>query len=277
MPLTKSSLQAPAAAESPAFWVSTQPLGESDALVRFFTEHEGALTVRARGLLKPHAKLAPQLQPAALLAVTTATSRGRSRVLTSVRTLRAGSGWNGGMRPLALAWFMLECGFAGSGPAPLNSAVFSLLDGVFSAHPADGALYSLATAFSLRLLSLHGLLTDLECDAIDGQPLGHGDPAFMLPSGEGLISVGTYNRHYARTGSGLVRLDSGRRTRWVQVLMQPLDAALEIPCDEVDAALAVGELGRRMADAIAQPLRTVEFLKSQWKLPRRSDLARASK
>jgi recombinational DNA repair protein (RecF pathway) len=256
----------------PALHVATVPVGESDALVQLFCPGEGAVHVKARGLQKPQAKLAGALKPADELAVTLAATRGTSRILTGVSTSHAHPHWRADLGRLAFVWYMAECAFVGSGPPQLNDSVYQLAVNLLRTTPTADELPGAASAFALKLLALHGLLPDLEHCVVDACVLPAGQPAFLLPSGEGLIGREAYNRSYARGSVGLTRLDAARLTRWRRLLHGPLLEYGRLGADMRDVALLCGQLTRQLANLANRPIGSMEFLSKQWKLPSQREL-----
>jgi recombinational DNA repair protein (RecF pathway) len=258
---------------TPALWVSSKQVGESDALVRFFTPHEGALTTKARGLLKPGSKLAPVLKPADELSIAVAGVRGIGTLAGALCT-REHAFWRADLSRLALVWFMTEALYVGSGTPQLNASSFQLTANLLRTVPAVEAIYGAGAVFATRMLMLHGLMADLELCIVDHNPLPAGAPCFLLPSGEGLVGLAAYNRQYARGRAGLIRMSPDRLARWRNLQHCPL---LEYPAaraDRIDAALLCTLLARHLSHLANQPLETMRFLKKQWRLPGISEAVR---
>jgi DNA repair protein RecO len=253
--------------------VSIVPTGEQDALVNFFSP-DGALGLRARGLRKAQSKLAPRLQPADELRVQTARGRGAYDVLTGVDVLRPHWLWREELDLLALYWFFAECAFAGSGEERLNRNVFQLLVNLLRNVSGTAGRFGAAAVFCLKLLMLHGLMPDIQHCMVDGHVLAKDEPAFFPLSGEGVIGRDAYNRHYARTGGGLLRLAAERLAGWRALATGQLLEYTNVLIDATDAAILVQLTERMLGDATTKPVRSAEFLLSQWRLPDMGELLR---
>ena len=258
--------------EHPAVLVSIYPAGEADSIVRLFGPGTGGFTARARGLSKPASKLAPGLKPAAELGIGTVSGRGGYPLLTGVSVKRDHPVWRAGMALLALYWFFAECAAVGSGESEANASVYRLLVNLLRTTPSGGERYGAAAVFCLKLLGLHGLLPDLAQCNLDGHRLAADEPAFLLPGGEGLVGRDEYNRLYARTGGGLLRLSPARRNRWLNLLTQPLLEYAAAGSDRNDAAVLISFTARTIADMTAAPVHSADFLAGQWKLPSWTEL-----
>jgi recombinational DNA repair protein (RecF pathway) len=257
-----------------ALWAGASPLEETGALLRFFATPQGELLVKARGLRKPASKLAPLLKPADELLLSLARGRTGVPVLRGASLHWAHPAWREDLRRLALYWLFLECACLGSAAPKLNEQVFQLVVNLLRSEPATEAQQHAALAvFGLKLLRLHGQLPSLEHCCLDGHPLAPDEPAHLLPSGEGLAGVAAYNAHYARTASGLLRLDAPRLARWRALAAGPL---LDYPrrgADRADAATVLHLLSLRLEELAGQPLKTPGFLRQQWRLPSWRELA----
>jgi len=260
----------------PALWVSTIALGEADALVRFFVDSDGAIAARARGLQKATSKLAHTIQPADELNIRLARGRGQTQALIGVTTTKSRPHWRDDLGLLAFYWFMVECAFFGTGTEQLNSAVFTLLTETLSTKPANTQHWACITAFSLKLLKLHGLLCDFDHCVRDGQDLKPSEPVFLLPSGEGFISCKAYNKYYARTGSQLLRLTPDVLPRWRIILHRPTSQTLAINANSIDAAVAIHLVKHQISQAAGCPVNSAAFLLRQWALPSIAELLRQS-
>ncbi|MCC7476838.1 recombination protein O N-terminal domain-containing protein [bacterium] len=259
----------------PALWVASFPINESDALLRFFAAQEGSLSIKARGILKASSKLAPFLQSGDELLIRSAAARsaqaagaahGALRVLTGLSVAHGHPVWRSGLDHSALWWWMLDCCCAASAAPLQNSEMFQLLVNLLRSEPAAAALPACACVFSLKLLAIHGLLPDFSSCAVDGHRLAPDEPAFLLPSGEGLIGRDVFNARYARSAAELPRIDAPRRLRWQRLLH---GALLDYPAarvDAVDAALLIRLATQHIGDLSQQRLETAEFLARQWKL-----------
>jgi len=257
----------------PVLLYSIEIEAEGAGLVRFYAEGHGALAVRGRGLGKPASKLAPLLQPADELVIDLARGRGRTPVLTGVRLARSHAAWRAGLPHQALQWFLVECAYTASGEQAENERVFQLIVNLLRREPPAGELAGSACAFCLKFLAVHGLLPDLRNCAVSEDPLPPGEPAFLLPTGEGFVSLKTYNDSYARSGRGLVRLEPPRLPRWRRQLT---GALLDYPgqgFDEADAALLIGLTQLVLGDVAARPLASATFLARQWGLSTLAELA----
>jgi recombinational DNA repair protein (RecF pathway) len=247
--------------------------GEGAGLVRFCAEGHGALAVRGRGLGKPASKLAPLLKPADELVIDLARGRGRTPVLTGVRLGRSHARWRASLPHQALQWFMVECAYTASGEQAENERVFRLIVNLLRREPPADELAGSACAFCLKFLAIHGLLPDLLNCAVSGNALSSGEPAFLLPTGEGFVSLETYNSRYARSGRGLVRLESPRLPRWRRQLSGALLDYPDQGFDETDAALLIGLGQRVLSDTSARHLASATFLARQWGLKSLAELA----
>jgi len=258
----------------PALWVSSQQVGECDALVRFFTPNLGAVTAKARGLLKPASKLAAALKPADELSISLA-GKQTTKTLTGTSTVQEHSSWRTDLHYLALVWFMCEADYVGSGPPQLNEQIFQLTVNLLRSRPQPEALAGGASVFAIRLLTLHGLMPDLDHCVVDHCALNPGEPAFFLPNGEGFVSLGAYNRQFARSRAALLQLSAGRLARWRQLQRAPLLSYHSVQADIEDAAILCALLTRQLSNLANQPLESMKFLRRQWKLPRLSELMTA--
>lgn len=251
----------------PALFASIAPLGEADALVRFFACPDGELLLKARGLRRSASKLAHLLQPADELEVRRARGRTQTDVLTGVSVHRAHPGWRESLRRLALYWFLMECALTGSGAPGLNEQVFQLLVNLLRSAPeGEAAEYGSLCAFSLKLLSLHGLLPSLDRCALDGHLLAPDEPVHLLPNGEGLVGREAYNARYARSGGGLLRMEAERAARWRRLQHGALLEYATVGADAWDAAVLLHHTSQRLADLAAKPLPAAGFLRKSWKL-----------
>jgi recombinational DNA repair protein (RecF pathway) len=268
------ALPSPEPTSTPALWVSTQQVGESDALVRFFTPGHGALLAKARGLFKPGSKMAPNLKAADELSIALAGSRG-TRTLAGILATQGHAFWRDDLSRLALVWFMTECAYIGSGPQQLNEQVYQLTANLLRTRPEAADLHSAASVFAIRLLTLHGLMADLDHSIVTHAPLSTNEPVFLLPSGEGLIDLASYNQQYARGRAGLLQLSAERHARWRSLQRQPLLDYPQSNADSSDTAILCSLLARHLSNLGNQPLETMKFLKKQWRLPSLGELMRA--
>ncbi|GEM_PF-2260210 len=257
-----------------AILVGISPHAESDAVVRLFADGRGALVARARGLRKAQSKLAPRLQPADELEVRTAAGRGGVGLLIGVEPVRSHPHWRADLGLLALYWFMAECLYVGAGEEQVNADMYRLLANLLRSEPDGELRYGAAAVFSLKLLGLHGLLADLSCCALDGHALAPDEPAHLLPRGDGLVGRAAYNEHYARSGGGMLRLDAERRRRWLTLLTGALLDYPAVGADQLDAALLIQHAARLLSGTAAAPIRSVQFLVQQWRLPTLEELLR---
>lgn len=271
----------PAQAEprgTPALWVASFPLSESDALLRFFSPREGALLLKARGILKVSSKLAPLLKSGDELLLRSATARAAlltsqasgahapGAVLTGLSISHPHPLWRANLDHSALLWWMLDCCYCSSAGPHQNAELYQLLVNLLRSEPAALSLPGCASIFALKLLVILGLLPDLQHCSGGGHVLAADEPAFLLPSGEGLIGREEYNAKYARSAAELPRLDPERRLRWLSLLHgQLLDYPLA-SADKQDAALLIRLATQHIADLAQQRLETAEFLLRQWKL-----------
>lgn len=257
----------------PALLVSIETGADGSGLVRFFAERHGALVARARGLSKPQSKLAPLLKPADELEIDLVRGRLRTPILTAVRLARDHGLWRRDLHHQALQWFMAECAYIGSAALQDNERVFQLVVNLLRFQPPAEELTSAGCAFCLKFLSLNGLLPDLRNCAVSGAELATGEPAFLLPTGEGLIALATFNDKYARTARGFVRLEPARLPRWRKYLAGGM---LEFPragFDELDAAVLIGLTRLAIGNIAVQRVASAEFLLRQWGLKPLAELA----
>ena len=251
----------------PALFASTSPLGEADALVRFFACPDGDMLLKARGLRRSTAKLAQLLQPGDELAVRQARGRAQTGVLTGVIVHRGHPAWRASIRLLALYWFFIESALTGSGAPPLNEQVYQLLVNLLRSEPAgETAEYGALCAFCLKLFTLHGLLPSLAHCAIDGHVLLPDEPVHLLPNGEGLVGRAAYNSRYARSGGGLLRMEARRLARWQRLQHGALLDYAVAGADGWDAAVLLHHAAQRLSDLAAKPLPAAGFLRGSWKL-----------
>ena len=255
--------------------VNISPVGEADSHVSFFSAGDGAVTALARGLRKPASKLAASLLPADELNVRLAEGRGRRKILTGVTITRSHAEWRAELDLLALYWFMAECLYLSAGEPEINAAMYRLVVNMLRSTPAVAARYSAVAVYALKLQKLHGLLPDLAHCALDGHSLADDEPVHLLPSGEGIIGREAYNRHYARTGGGLIRLEAERLRRWRRLLSGALLDYPQVPADEIDVALLVYHLARAVGDIAGRSLNSAAYMRTQWKLPDISELLQA--
>ncbi len=266
-------MAAPNPSVTHALWVSSQQVGESDALVRFFSPQDGALLAKARGLLKSGSRMAPALKPADELSISLA-GVARTKTLAGAHTVHDHSYWRDDLNRLALVWFMTECAYVGSATQQLNESVYQLTVNLLRSNPAGDALYGAAAVFAVRQLSLHGLLLDLDHCCVDHTGLPPSEPAFLLPSGEGLIGLGAYNKQYARSQAGLLRIPAERLRSWRMLQRLPLLEYPTVQVDKRDAALLCSLLASQLSNLGNHPVETLKFLRMQWQLPTMSELIR---
>jgi DNA repair protein RecO len=260
---------------TPALLASVQSQGEADALVTFFTPDAGVQHTRARGLRRPHSKLAHLLKPADELNIILTAGRMRTPLLTGVTVVRQHAPWQQDLYLLALYWFMLEAACLGSGSPPLNTALFTLIVNLLRSDPPSTALGGAAAVFALKLLALHGLLPDLAHCAEDGHAFSTDEPLHLLPNGEGLIGRAAYNAHYARHGGGLYRLEPAQARRWRVLLNGTLLDYLAAGATRHDAALLSHLVALRLGEMSGRQLASVAFLRQQWQLDTLDELLRA--
>jgi len=241
-------------------------------LVRLFNPDQGSVLIKARGLRKASSKLAPQLQPAAELLLTFARGRGTSRTLTGVGIHRDHPAWRKDLNLIALYWYFAECAALSSSDPEMNAGIYQMLVNLLRSPPGDDDRQGCATVFCLKLAALNGLLPELNCCAVDGTPLSEDEPVFIMPGLEGLIGRNAYNRLYARTGGGIVRLEAKRRRRWIKLLGGALLDYPKAAADELDTAMAVHFTTRGIVDLAGRAVRSADFLKRQWKLPDYTEL-----
>ena len=243
-------------------------------LVRLFADAEGAVVAKAPGLQKAGSKLAHTLKPADVLRIRLTGGRAATRVLTGVDVECSQPRWREELELLALYWFMTECAFVGSGSGALNAAVFALLKQLLARPPEAGEQYRVGTAFSLRLLRLHGLLPDLAHCAVDSHAIDADEPVFLLPNGEGVVGRSVYNRHYARTGGGLLRVGPARLARWLALSQSETPSLEQVDADATDAAVTVNLATQRISEEAGRPVGSAQFLAQQWRLPTLRQLLR---
>ena len=228
---------------------------------------------KARGLFKSSSKMAAALKPADELSIALAGTRG-TKTLAGVRTTRSHEHWRSDLNRLSLVWFMTECAFVGSGPPQLNSHIYQLTANLLRSKPEGEETYSTAAVFAIRLLTLHGLMADLDRSLVDQSVLEPGQPAFLLPSGEGLIDLANYNRQYARGRAGLLKLSAVRLARWKLLQRRPLIDYAAARADLIDVAILCTLLTQHLGNLGNHPVGTMKFLKKQWKLPSIAQLIR---
>jgi DNA repair protein RecO len=252
----------------PALWVSSAPLGEADAMLRLFACPYGELNVLARGLRRSTSKLAHVFQSADELRVTLARGRGRLSVLAGASMQLAHPAWRADLALTALCWFFTECACLGAAGPAQNEQVYTMLVNLLRTTPdGSAARYGALGAFCLKLLAVHGLLPSLGHCCIDGHGLSADEPVHLLPSGEGVIGREAYNAQYARSASGLLRLDPQRIARWRRMHGGPLLDYASAGADELDAAVLLTLCARSIADLAARPVNSAQFLRTQWRLP----------
>ena len=249
----------------PALWCATTPCGESAALAQFLTSEQGSVWARAPGLLKQGSKLAPFLQYGDELLIRLVGGKSGMPVLAGVSVARSHPEWRASLPHLSLLWFMLESSALASGTPRANEASYQLLVNLIRSAPDAAALPAALCAFCLKMLAIHGLLPDLIYCAESGQPFAADEPAFLLPSGEGLIGRDAYNEKYARSSANLIRLDAPRRQRWLTLLHGALLRYGERGCDSTDAltllelcARLVGETAGKELGSAMHLRRTIE-------------------
>jgi recombinational DNA repair protein (RecF pathway) len=267
----------PAASAQPALLAGIHAAGEADAAVELFTPTAGALTVRARGLSKPGSKLAAHLLPADELRVTLARGRGAQPMLTGASAEERHPLWRTGLAHLALYWLMAGSARLGSGTPEQNADVFRLIVNLLRSDPDAAALPGCASVFALKLLHVHGLLPDLHCCHRDGHAFTAEEPVFLLARGEGLIGREAYNQHYARAAGqdvprGMLRVSPSRRARWERLLRAPLLDYPAASADLADAAVLLTLCANALRDLAHAALPALDFLATQWKLPRGTEL-----
>jgi DNA repair protein RecO len=280
-----------------ALLAALRPSGEADVLADLFTPREGALTLLAKGLAKPGSRLAAKLKPADELRIAVTRRRAGWPLLTGAEPEAAHPQWQAGLDHLALYWFMLECARLGSSEPEQNAEVFRLLVNLLRSAPDGAALPGCASVFALKLLGLHGLLPPLGHCCLDGHAFAPDEPVFLLASGEGLVGREAYNQHYARaapvaaassrrtdrrpeaaatgTPHGLTRIGPSRRRRWQALLHGALLDYPQAGADRADAAALLRLCATALADLAHQPVRSREFLWTQWRLPAGPELAAA--
>jgi DNA repair protein RecO (recombination protein O) len=250
----------------PALLVSSEARGEADTLLHFFSPEQGALTIKAKGLRRSSSKLAGVLLPADELQLSLASGRSATPVLTGCSTVRAHPEWRGSLELQCLYWFMAECADLGSASPGLNTEVYTLLANLLRHAPEAGQRSACAAVFALKLLTLHGLLPDLSCCALDGHPLAGDEPAHLLPSGEGLVGRDAYNRHYARGAQPMLRLEAAQLQLWRELRQAPLLDYARYAATDGDAAALIRLTGRRLEELAGRPLLSGILLLRQWKL-----------
>lgn len=251
----------------PAFWCACLPSGETSAYVRLFTSSDGAIAAKAPGLQKPGSKLAPWLQYGDELLINLAPGRGRAPILTGVALSRSHAYWREDLKRLSLLWFMLECAWVTSAAPRANSDTFQLIANLLRSNPQASALPAALCVFCLKLLAMHGLLPDLLSCAESGAAFKPGEPVFLLPTGEGLISRDSYNERYARSSANLRRIEAGRRERWSLLLHGALLRYPERGCDLVDAVLLLDLASLQLGSLANQEVASAKQLRQAWQLP----------
>jgi recombinational DNA repair protein (RecF pathway) len=221
--------------------------------------------VKAAGLMKPGSKLAPFLQYGDELQIRLAPGRAGMPILTGVVAARPHPEWRASLKHLALLWFMLESAVLASGTPKANEASFQLVVNLIRSAPDETGIFGALCVYCLKMLAIHGLLPDLMYCAESGLPFAPDEPAFLLPSGEGLIGREAYNTKYARGSANLIRLDAPRRQRWLTLLHGALLRYAERGCDLTDAltlldlcAKLVGETAGKEPGSATHLRRTLE-------------------
>jgi recombinational DNA repair protein (RecF pathway) len=260
-----------------ALLAALRPAGEADMLADLFTPREGALTLLAKGLAKPGSHMAARLKPADELRIAQTRRRAGWPLLTGAEPEQLHPAWQADLGHLALYWFMLECARLGSGEPEQNAAVFRLLVNLLRSEPAAADLPGCACVFALKLLGLHGLLPPLGHCQLDGHAFAPDEPVFLLASGEGLLGYAAYQAHYARASGlgapglgplgGLLPISPVRRRRWQELLHGALLDYPQPGADRADAAALLRLGATALADLAHQPVRSLEFLWQQWRLP----------
>ena len=248
-----------------AVWVNTVPRNEADALVRFLTP-EGALTTSARGMLKPSSKLAPLVKPGDELSLTLVHGRGSMPVLAGVVLARGHPAWQLNLDSTALCWTMTEYAALSTGDDELNQSLFQLVVNLLRSEPEPRQLPGAFAVYSLRLLSLHGVMLDLVHCAYTGAAFTPDEPVHLLPTGDGLIGREAYNANYARHGGGMPRISPQRLAGWQRLSRQPLLDYRTVPVDTTDCALLLHLLEQQIARPAGMRPGSGSFIRRQWAL-----------
>lgn len=256
-----------------AIWVSTQFVGENDALVRFFSLERGAFRAKAKGLKKTTSKLAPHLQSADELLVSLAWGHSANPVLTGIKLHKDHSHWRANLETTALAWLMGECGVVASIQQEEDAKVYQLVANLLRSDPSPEQLPSCAVVFLLKFLQLHGWLGSLGHCSISGEPLAEGEPVHLLLNGEGVIGREGYNHHFSGRSAGVVRLSTNRLARWRALLAGPLTGYKALTSDLADVTLALHIAAGMLENATNHRVGSAKFLEQQWKLPSTQELA----
>ncbi len=213
---------------APGYILHHRPWRDTSRILEVLTREHGRLTLFARGVRAPAAKLAPVLQPFQLLLLSWS-GRGEAPQLTRAERATAAAPLPGGC--LMAAFYLNELLLrltTRHDPQPL---LFDHYHGVLERLRAGAALEPALRIFEKRLLTLVGYGLDLSSEARHGAPL-EPDGFYDFRPGQGLVPVSARTPG-ALSGRSLLALNdeslSGARelADARQVLQAALGACLE--------------------------------------------------
>jgi DNA repair protein RecO (recombination protein O) len=188
---------------APAYILHHRPFRDTGRIFEVLTREEGRLSVFARGVRGPKARLAAVLQPFALLLIS-CSGRGDAPSLTGAESA-------GAVTPLPAA--CLLSGFylnelvlqltTRHDPVP---ALFDAYHGALHRLKEGAALAPTLRIFEKRLLQMLGYGLELGCDAASGRPIEPSGHYYFRP-GEGLFAADA-SRPGALLGRSLALLES---------------------------------------------------------------------
>jgi len=188
---------------APAYILHHRPFRDTGRIFEMLTREQGRLSVFARGVRGPKARLAAVLQPFALLLISYS-GRGDAPSLTGAES-------SGAATPLPAA--CLLAGFylnelvlqltTRHDPVP---ALFDAYHGALHRLKEGAALAPTLRIFEKRLLQMLGYGLELGCDAASGRPIEPSGYYYFRP-GEGLFAADA-SRPGALLGRSLALLES---------------------------------------------------------------------
>jgi DNA repair protein RecO (recombination protein O) len=141
---------------------------ESSLIVDFLTRNHGRVGAVARGALRPHSRLAANLQPSVPLALDFA---GRSELLTLRRAEASGTALVITGERLYCLLYINELIVRLTAAHDPNVQLFDLYGETLAVLAGDAPLPPLLRRFEMRLLTVLGLGMDLSRTADDGEPV----------------------------------------------------------------------------------------------------------